>query len=99
MRAQPTVRVVAEELRRRPTPKPPDGMSRTGAAAGAGAGFGGALLYILGSVLIGLAVTSSGTTDPALVPSTARWVSYLLAFTVYGGVTSVVFGAALGALN
>ena len=96
---QPTVRVVAEELRTRPTPRPPAGMARTGTAAGAGAGFGGALLYILCSILFGVTITSSGTTNPSLLPQTARWVSYLLAFTVFGTVSSVVFGAALGALN
>ncbi|GAB3924716.1 hypothetical protein GCM10011575_04100 [Microlunatus endophyticus] len=99
MRAQPHVRVVAEELRNRPAPTPPDGMIRTGAAAGAGAGFGGSLLYILCSILFGLAVTNSGSTDTSLLPQTARWVSYLLAFTVYGTVTAVIFGAALGAIN
>lgn len=99
MPSRPEVRVVAEELRKRPSPKPPEGLAKTGAAAGAGAGFGGALLYILCSILFGLAVTSSGTADPALLPQTASWVSYLLAFSVYGTVSSVVFGAVLGALN
>lgn len=99
MPSQPQVRVVAEELRKRPTPKPPEGLVRTGAAAGAGAGFGGSLFYILCSVLFGLTVTSSGTAAASLVPQTARWVSYLLAFSVYGTVSSVVFGALLGALN
>jgi hypothetical protein len=74
-------------------------MARLGAAAGAGAGFGGSLFYILCSVLLGLSVGSSGTVDQALIPQTARWVSDLLAFTVYGTVTSVVFGALLGSLN
>lgn len=99
MPTQPVVRVVAEELRKRPAPKPPEGLAKTGAAAGAGAGFGGALFYIMCSVLFGITVTSSGTADASLLPQTARWVSYLLAFSVYGTVSSVVFGAALGALN
>lgn len=99
MRAQPHVRVVAEELRNRPAPNPPDGMVKAGTAAGAGAGFGGNLLYVFCMVLFGLAVTNSGSTDASLLPQTATWVSYLLAFTVYGTVTSIVFGAAMGALN
>lgn len=99
MRAQPHVRVVAEELRNRPAPTPPEGMVRTGAAAGAAAGFGGNLFYVFCMVLFGLAVTNSGTTDNSLLPQTARWVSYLLAFTVYGTVASIVFGAAMGAVN
>lgn len=99
MPTPPTVRVVAEELRKRPTPKPPDGLAKAGAAAGAGAGFGGSLFFILCSILFGLTITSSGTADASLLPQTARWVSYLLAFSVYGTVSSVVFGAALGALN
>jgi hypothetical protein len=74
-------------------------MVRRGAAAGAGAGFGGTLFYILCSVLLGVSVGSSGTADQSLIPQTARWVSYLLAFAVYGTVTSVVFGALLGAFN
>lgn len=100
MPSQPIhVRVVAEELRRRPAPRPPEGLGRTGAAAGAAAGFGGSLFYIMCAVLFGLTVTGSGTADASLLPQTARWVSDLLAFTVYGGVSSVLFGAALGALN
>lgn len=99
MRAEPHVRVVAEELRNLPKPTPPEGMVKLGAAAGAGVGFGGNLLYVFCMVLFGLAVTNSGTTDASLLPQTARWVSYLLAFTVYGTVTSIVFGAGLGAVN
>lgn len=97
MRAEtPQFYIEAKELQARDKVDPPAGLVRTGTAAGAGIGFCGAVLYLLCWLLFQLAVTSTGTTDPALLPGTAQWVTSMLLFLAYGLVGSIVLGALSG---
>lgn len=95
----PQIRVVAEELRRRPGPTPPDNLGRLGATLGAGLGFAGSVLYVSCGLIFQLAVQASGATAPGLMPAASTWVTSLAVVLIFGTVSSILLGAALGALN
>lgn len=99
MHLESPVRVVAEELRRRPGPTPPEHLGRLGATFGFGLGFAGSLIYIGCWLIFQLSVRASGATAKALMPVTATWVTSLAVFVIFGTVGSIIFGSALGALN
>lgn len=100
MRAEtPQFYIEAKELQARKNIPRPQGLIRTGAAAGAGIGFCGAVLYLACWLLFQLAVASAGVSRPALLPGAAQWVTAMLLFLAFGLVGSIIFGALSGAVT
>jgi uncharacterized membrane protein YeaQ/YmgE (transglycosylase-associated protein family) len=92
----PQFYIEAKELQARNRVPAPDGLIKTGAVAGTGIGFCGAVLYLICWLLFQLAVASAGSTNPALLPSTAQWVTAMLLFLAYGMIGSIILGALAG---